>query len=53
VRWPPACEVVSPGAEECPWLGQLGVSIVKSEKLVAEARRKGNGRRQKPLRSNG
>jgi hypothetical protein len=37
VRWPPACEDVSPGAEKFPLLSQLTVAVMKSEKLVAEA----------------
>jgi hypothetical protein len=36
VRWPPACENVSPGAEERPLLSQLRVAIVRNKKLVAE-----------------
>jgi hypothetical protein len=36
VRWPPACEDVSPGAEERPQLSRLRVAAVKNEKLVAD-----------------
>jgi hypothetical protein len=37
VRWPPACEDVSPEAEEFPLLSQLRVAVMKSEKMLAEA----------------
>jgi hypothetical protein len=36
VRWPPACEDVSPGAKERPLLSQLRIAFVRSEKLVDE-----------------
>jgi hypothetical protein len=58
VRWPTACEDVSPGSEECPLLSQLRVTVVRREKLVAEVgdssgtQRKGNVRQWKPLPSN-
>jgi hypothetical protein len=37
VKWSPACEDVSPGAEECPLVSQLRAAVVRNEKLVAEA----------------
>jgi hypothetical protein len=37
VSWPPACVDVSPRAEERPLLYNLGVAVVRREKLVAEA----------------
>jgi hypothetical protein len=37
VRWPPACEDVSPGAEERPLLSRLEVAVVRSDKVVNEA----------------
>jgi hypothetical protein len=52
-------EKLSPGAEERPQLSQLRVSVVRSEKLAAEAgessgtQRKRNVRRWKPLPSKG
>jgi hypothetical protein len=59
VRWSPACEDVSPRAEELPLLSQLSVATVRSDKLVAEAgdssetQSKGKVRRWKPMPSNG
>jgi hypothetical protein len=53
VRRPPACEDVSPRAEERPLLSLLRVVVVGSEKLIAEAagssgiQKKGNVRRWK------
>jgi hypothetical protein len=38
VTWPPAYEDVSPGAEELPLLSYSRVAVVRSEKLIAEAR---------------
>jgi hypothetical protein len=37
VRWAPACEDVSPGADECRRLSRLRVVVVRSEKLVDDA----------------
>jgi hypothetical protein len=59
VRWPPAREDVSPGAEERPLLSQLRVAVVRNEKLIAEAgvisetHKEGNVRCWKPLPRNG
>jgi hypothetical protein len=46
VRWPSACEDVSPGAQECPRLSQLRVGVERSEKLLAEAENPEEGERQ-------
>jgi hypothetical protein len=59
VRWPPACEGMSLGAEERPLLSQLKAAVLRSEKVVAEGgdssgpQRNGNVSRWKPLPSNG
>jgi hypothetical protein len=38
VRWPPASDAMSPGAEERLRFCRLRVTVVRSETLVAEAR---------------
>jgi hypothetical protein len=59
VKWPPASEDVSPGAQERPRLNQLKVGVVINEMVVADAgvrsgiQREENVISWKPLLSNG
>jgi hypothetical protein len=50
VRWLPACEDMTLGAEERPLLSQFRVAVVRSKKLVAEAGDSSGTQRKRNIR---